>query len=424
MAGIPFQKRRWDVFVSYAHDDFPRVDPIVRLLSKMAKLNVWFDARGGNASEGSADLLSKAIGDSRAAIFFLSEVWKSRTWCKKELEWSFAQQSENEEFSVIAAKLEKHDPLDQLKAGEILDFEEVTPQAVAETLLVRSSVDAARRVDNDYDVYLSAPWSKRTQVTARALEALKQPDLGWQLVETHRAADQRFGPKRVEAIVQTTRGMVVVLPYDPSQQQHNYTSRNSFWTKQKTRLQPTSRFYCSTNRGATIPDQIANYAFRAVELNINATSDALQGALHAFDEILEQQPRDNSGAFIFYAGSLRDKSDNLKIVVERASNMPLERGEGLSGANAPIEIIASIGKAALVIADVSCDRRNTMIEVGAAMALDKELRLLVKNDPPGSTPKKAFMLEGREVFGYDNPEEHLALCYNFARQYRRKVYFA
>ena len=38
------------------------------------------------------------------------------------------------------------------------------------------------------------------------------------------------------------------------------------------------------------------------------------------------------------------------------------------------------------MADVSCDRRNTMIEVGAAVALDKELRLLVKNDPPGSTP--------------------------------------
>jgi hypothetical protein len=34
------------------------------------------------------------------------------------------------------------------------------------------------------------------------------------------------------------------------------------------------------------------------------------------------------------------------------------------------------------------------------------------------------MLEGREVFGYDSPEEHLSLCYNFARQYRRKVYFA
>lgn len=421
MAGIPFQKRRWDVFVSYAHDDFPRVDPIVRLLSGMAKLNVWFDARGGNASEGSADLLSKAIGDSRAAIFFLSEVWKSRTWCKKELEWSFAQQSENEEFSVIAAKLEKHDPLDQLKASEILDFEEVTPQAVA-TLLRSLGGRAPRRVDNDYDVYLSAPWSKRTQVTARALEALKQPDLGWQLVGDS-PSHQRFGPKRVEAIVRTTRGMVAVLPYDPSQQQHNYTSK-FILDEANDAVAADKPLLLLYEQGVLIPDQIADYAFRVVELNINATSDALQSALHAFDEILEQQPRDNSGAFIFYAGSLKDRSDNLKIVVERASNMPFERGEGLSGANAPIEIIASIKKAALVIADVSCDRRNTMIEVGAAMALDKELRLLVKNDPPGSTPKKAFMLEGREVLGYDNPEEHLALCYNFARQYRRKVYFA
>ena len=46
-----FPKAAVDVFVDYAHDDFPRVDPIVRLLTGMAKLNVWFDARGGNASK-------------------------------------------------------------------------------------------------------------------------------------------------------------------------------------------------------------------------------------------------------------------------------------------------------------------------------------------------------------------------------------
>ena len=104
--------------------------------------------------------------------------------------------------------------------------------------------------------------------------------------------------------------------------------------------------------------------------------------------------------------------------------MPFEMGGRAFGQESRRRAIVDlIRRAALVIADVSDDRRNTMIEVGAAMALDKELRLLVKNDPAGSTPKKAFMLEGREVFGYDNPEEHLALCSSFARQYRRKVYF-
>jgi hypothetical protein len=421
VAGIPFQKRRWDVFVSYAHADFPRVDPIVRLLRKMAKLNVWFDAYGGNASEGSSDLLSKAIGDSRAAIFFLSDLWKSRKWCKNELEWSFAQQSENDEFSVIAARLEKHDPPDQLKTGEILDFEQITPQAVA-GLLGSLGGRAPRRVDNDYDIYLSAPWSKRTPVTARALEALRQPDLGWRLVGDS-PSHQRFGAKRIEAIVRTTRGMVVVLPYDPSQQAHNYTSP-FILDEARDAVAADKPLLLLYERGVLIPEAIADYAFRSVELDASPNSDVLQSALLAFDEKLMQQPRDNTGAFIFYAGSLKDRSEGLKRVVERASNMPFEMGEGLSGVNAPMEIIASIGKAALVIADVSDDRRNTMIEVGAAMALDKELRLLVRNSPPGALPKKAFMLEGREVFGYDNAEEHLSLCYNFARQYRRKVYSA
>jgi hypothetical protein len=420
VAGIPFQKRRWDVFVSYAHADFSRVDPIVRLLRKTARLNVWFDVHGGNASEGSAALLSEAIGNSRAAIFFLSNLWKSRKWCDNELEWSFDQQGENGEFSVIAAKLENHDPPAQLKKGEILDFEQITPDAVA-SLLRSLGGRAPQRVDNGSDVYLSAPWSKRTQLTDRALEALKQPELGWRLVGDS-PSHQRFGEKRVEAIVRTTRGMVVVLPYNPLEQKANFTSE-FILNEANDAIAAKKPLLLLYEHGVLIPDAIANYAFRSVELDTTANNDALQNALHAFSEKLAQQSRDNTDTFIFYAGSLRDRYEELQLVIERASNMPFERGEGLEGANAPMEIIALIKKAALVIADVSDDRRNTMVEVGAAMALDKELRLLVRNTSPGTLPKKAFMLEGREVFGFDSLEEHLCLCYNFARQYRRKVYF-
>jgi hypothetical protein len=190
------------------------------------------------------------------------------------------------------------------------------------------------------------------------------------------------------------------------------------------RSRPKKPLLLLYEQGVQIPEEIANYAFRSVELDTSANNDALRNALYAFDEKLTQQTGDNTGAFIFYAGSLKDRYEDLQLVIERASNMPFERGEGLKGANAPMEIIAMIGKAALVIADVTDDRRNTMVEVGAAMALDKELRLLVRNTSPGTLPKKAFMLEGREVFGFDSLEEHLCLCYNFARQYRRSVYFA
>lgn len=419
MVGVKFQKRRYDLFVSYGHADVARVEPIVRLLTAKAGLEVWFDGDAGNAATRSSELLSEAIENSRAAIFLLSEGWTRSTWCKGEYNKSLVEQRAEDEFVIVAARLDEVEAPGWFELAEIVDLCETSPRAVAR-LLSSLGGPEPRRVDNMYDVYLSAPWSRPTALTDLAVTALKRRDLGWRLIgDTPNY--KHLGEARVESIVRTTRGMVAVLPFDSNRG----VEKTSPFILEEARIARTAGkpLLMLSEPGVVVPQDLAVYAF--CSMTIVPSSDAktdLLDALNAFDEIMQQLPEDDTGAFIFYAGSLKAKADGLKTVIERGSNMPFEMGEGLSGANAPSAIVDLIRRAALVIADVSDDRRNTMIEVGTAMALDKEMRLVVKNDPPGATPKKAFMLEGREVFGYDNAEEHLSLCYNFARQYRRKVY--
>jgi hypothetical protein len=393
----------------------------VRLLAGKAGLEVWFDGEAGNAAARSSELLSAAIENSRAAIFLLSEGWTRSNWCKGEYNKSLAEQRGEDEFAIVAARLDEVEAPGWFEIAEIVDLRETLPRAVARLLSSLAGAEP-RRVDNAYDVYLSAPWSRPTALTELAITALKRRDLGWRLIGDA-PNYKHLGEARVERIVRTTRGMVAVLPFD-SDRGVEKTSPFILEEAQIARAAGKPLLLLS-EPGVVIPQELALYASFSIMLapSSDAKTDLL-GALNAFDEIMQQLPEDDTGAFIFYAGSLKSRPDGLKTVVQRGSHMPFEMGEGLSGANAPKAIVDLIRRAALVVADISCDRRNTMIEVGAAMALDKELRLLVKNDPPGSTPKKAFMLEGREVLGYDNPEEHLALCYNFARQYRRKVYFA
>jgi hypothetical protein len=421
LAESKFQKREYDLFLSYGHADVARVEPIVRLLTKKAGLKVWFDAEMGNAATRSAELLSDAIENSRAAMFLLSEGWTRSTWCKGEYNKSLVEQRAEEEFAIVAARLDEIEAPGWFEIAEIVDFRETSPRAVAR-IISSLGGPGPRRVDNRYDVYLSAPWSKPTALTDLALTALKRRDLGWRLIGDA-PNYKHLGEARVERIVRTTRGMVAVLPF----YSNRGVEKTSPYILEEAQIARAigKPLLILSEPGVVVPQELALYASHSMTLapSSDAKTDLLD-ALNAFDEIMQQLPEDDTGAFIFYAGSLKARADGLKTVIQRGSNMPFEMGEGLSGANAPKAIVDLIRRAALVIADVSDDRRNTMIEVGAAMALDKELRLLVKNDPPGATPKKAFMLEGREVLGYDNAEEHLSLCYNFARQYRRKVYFA
>jgi hypothetical protein len=98
------------------------------------------------------------------------------------------------------------------------------------------------------------------------------------------------------------------------------------------------------------------------------------------------------------------------------------RGERVSGNNVQSAIIDLIRRAAVVIADVSDDHRNTLIEAGVAMGSGTMLKLMCQEPPPGSPLKKRFMFEGQELYWYRTPEQRLGLCYFFAKQFRRQVY--
>ena len=72
------------------------------------------------------------------------------------------------------------------------------------------------------------------------------------------------------------------------------------------------------------------------------------------------------------------------------------RGDRLSADNVQAAILDRIRRAAVVIADVSDDHRNTLIEAGAAMGSGTRLKLMCREPPSGEPLKKRFMFEGQE----------------------------
>jgi len=422
MSAVKLQKRDNDFFVSYGHSDLGRITPLVDLLKRLCGLRVWIDESGGNAAKRSSELLAGAIGNARGALFCLSEAWKRSSWCKDEYDVSLCEQRANTGFEIVCLRLDDVEPPGWFNVSEVIDLRELNPSAIARLLRSLAS-DVPRRFDNTEDVYLAAPWSRPSLLTNEIFEALSR--MGWRLVGDN-PTQRHLGEKRIESIQRTTRGIVAVMPHDPSQPD----SATSPYILQEAQLAVSlgKPVLLLAEPGVRPPEDLVSGAFRGQSYTLSTDTDgraALSMLLEDFDEMLQHQPHDDTGAFIFFAASLRGtpaEADDISTVIERSSNMRCVRGERLSGDNVQTAIIDLIKRATVVIADVSDDHRNTLIEAGIAMGCGTRLKLICREPPVGLPLKKRFMFEGQELFWYKTPEQRLALCYYFARQFRRHVY--
>lgn len=420
--GIKLQKRENDFFVSYGHGDLKRITPLVDLLKRVCGLCVWFDGAESNATMRSSELLTLAIGNARGALFCLSEAWKSSTWCKGEYDVSLSEQRMYAGFEIVCLRLDDVEPPGWFNIAEIIDLRETSASAIARLLRSLAS-DVPHRLDNAEDVYLAAPWGRPSPLVRETFEALGRT--GWRLVGD--SPNQSYmGEKRIEAIQRTTRGVVTVMPHDPSQPD----SATSPYILQEARiaLDLGKPFLLLGEPGVVPPRDLVCGAFRGMSFTLSTDQEAratLTTILDDFDNSLQHMAHDNTRAFIFFAASLRgnpSETDDITTVIERASNMRCVRGERLSGDNVQTAIIDLIRRSAVVIADVSDDHRNTLIEAGIAMGSGTRLKLICREPPGGAPLKKRFMFEGQELYWYGTPEQRLGLCYYFARQFRRHIY--
>jgi hypothetical protein len=283
--------------------------------------------------------------------------------------------------------------------------------------------DVPHRFDNAQDAYLAAPWSRPSPLARETFEALRRT--GWRLVGD--APNLKYlGERRIEAIQRTTRGVVALMPHDPSQPEIGtspYILEEALLA-----LHLGKPLLLLIEPGVTPPQELVGGAFRGKAFSLAPGAEgraALAPVLDDFDGELEHVAHDDTGAYIFFAASLRGDpsvADDIASVIERSSNMSCVRGERLSGENVQTAIIDLIRRAAVVIADVSDDHRNTLIEAGIAMGSGTRLKLMCSEPPAGAPLKKRFMFEGQEFYWYRTPEQRLGLCYYFARQFRRQVY--
>jgi TIR domain len=421
---IKLQKRQCDFFISYGHADAELLTSLVDWLSRTCGVRLWFDGTDGNAAARSSELISAGIGNSRGVIFVLSDSWKQSTWCKGEFELALSEQRADDSFEVVTLRVDDADPPPWFKSAQIIDFRDAAT-AHAHAYLLRSlNSRTPHRLDNTEDIYLASPWSRPSVTAKKALAQIGAT--GWRLVgDSPDAAHQRLD--RIARIVRTTRGVVAILPFYSGDTAHHTSPY--ILEEVGVALSLDKPLLLLAEPGVSVPEDIARRSFSGTATVLGSTGEAATAVaqvLEDFDDELRHQPHAETGSYIFYAGSLLDAAtnDDIGSVIESASNMRCVRGDWVSGhgETAQQAIINLIRQAAMVIADVTDDNRNTLIETGIAMGSGVPLRLMSRTGPDGVLTKRRFMYEGQHYQWYRSDEERLGLSYRFAHEVRRQIY--
>ena len=417
---IPLQKRPYDLFVSYSHADADRVEPVVEWLTRFAGLKVWYDTSSGSAAQRTSDLLGGGIESARGALFLLSPDWTGSTWCRDEHEVALSERRAHPDFFVVAATISDVQVPTWFRAAQVLDLRTLDTTTAA--ALLRSLVaDPSVRVDSEQDVYYAGPWSTPSRTALSVQRYLC--DLGWRLVgdspDNPRFSDSA---RRIRSIIATSRGLVAFMPLRGGE-----PHRTSPWVVEEARTahQLGHPYVLVAEAGVAVPSELVVDSFGAcvLEPGDGVADETFRQTMLAFDDLLTHRPRSDAQAFSFLAGSLlrdRPETEALATVVERVSNMTVVRGEYLRGQHAQQEIVDRIRDAAFMIADVSDDNRNALIETGVARGAGTPVHLLSGVPADGKLTVR-FMFRDMEMNWYADPVQKLGLAYRIARQYRRRV---
>jgi len=421
MAQSPIQKRPFDLFVSYSHDDRKLVDPVVAWLKDRAGLKVWYDATSGDAAKRTTALLADAMQSARGSLFALSSKWNSSTWCKDEHEIALTERRKQDAYLLLALQVDSMEIPSWFTISNVIDFRRFDAESAA-ALLQSMAPDAPSRYDNGQDVYFAGPWSRPGDAVRRTLSCLHE--MGWRLVGD--APDNphfQDASLRIRSIIATARGLVGLLPFDAGRPPSN----TSPYIIEEVRIaQELGKPYLLlAEDNVQIPKELSLAAFggNRVRISNDEPDSSLRSALAEFDEELGRRPHSDARSYSFLATSLRDdvrESDRLAAVLERASNMACVRGVGLRGQHAQEEIVERIRNAGFVVADVTDDHRNSLIEAGVALGSGTPLHLLSGRPSDGSF-KRRFMFEDREMNWYQNPVERLGSAFRIGRLYRRRI---
>jgi hypothetical protein len=420
MSGLPYNKRSNDVFVSYSHADGAIVETLVRWLRDMAGLRVWWDASRVLAGDRLAAALPTGLASARAALFCVSRSWNASTWCEDEYNAALQERRTDRRYRVIALRLDDCQVPTFLANARYLEMRQLEPD-IGAALLQALVPEPAPWSHGERDVYVSRSWHADDMAAADRVCAALVRNHGFRLIgdsPDYAAFDEG---DRVKRIIESCGALVAMLPFRDDSA-NGFTSK---WIVREVQLarQLGRPYLLFTADGVNVDSSLIAAAIgnRAFPLPSTVDDIALAKTLAFFDDEFSPSPRI---AYAFFATSLRGEPqeiDRAVALVEQVTSMQCLLGQRLQGQHAQQEIVERIRNAQFVLADVTANHLNSVIEAGIARGAGTRLHLICRIPESGEL-RTRFMFRDLEVNWYGSPVERIGAVHRIARLYRRRVF--
>lgn len=424
MVAAPIHKREYHAFLSHSSKDKHRiVEQIFHWFTEIAKIPIWYDRDALQAGANFPTRIAQGISRCRAIIIILSKASVASGWVEEEINYAINHQKQYSDFKIIPVMIEdcNIEGLLETRTHIRLKLEEPDIEFYDELLKAIYFDNLGIQLDRHIDVYTSRTW--RPSGTPFADKICKQ-FINARIRLIGDAEDQTHfsdSKSRVENIVSSCGGLLAILPYRADEGLEGYTSKyivEEIRYAQKHQI-PYAIF---SEKGVVIPADIEEnsiYCHQSTDLEDAAIETSVADGIEL---LLEYYNRNHHRHYVFFATDFANTQRNhiIQTAIQRITSMQCVIGENIqSKANKSVqeEIFEQIRKAFLVVADVTNDNINTLIELGAARGANVPYQIICFGD----SRRPPFMFRDKQIHFYKNDIELLGIAHKLSYPSRRRI---
>lgn len=414
MADLPLQKRPYEVFISYSHADAEFVGRLVAFL-QAAGLPVWQDRKGLGAGASLPAALPNAIRNSRSVGLTISKASVKSGWVRQEYNVAVTQLTRYPSFRIIVLRLDDSDIPDLVESSVWLDFRgtELTSETALRLLkaFYRNEHDPPPK--GSRDIYVSHGWRPSEQLAVRQV---CRPFIqnGYRLVGDAGDYPVFDAETRIPAVVSSCGALLAILP--------NRGGKTSEWIIKEIEIarELGLPYLLIVDDEVEVSHTLIEAAIECKQFSLDAaqSDESLQKEIVSILDEYYKPPQQPHYAF-FASSFLRadDVADKVCELIESVTRIPCVLGAQLQTQHAQQEIIDRISGALFMLADITGDSKNTLIECGVARGARTPLYLVAQGEP---APTR-FMFRDLEVNFYSDTLQLLSMVHRLARPFQRRI---
>lgn len=456
----PMADRRWDVFLSHAHEDKPIVERVLAWCRK-AEMEPWFDTT--HLSGRMLDEIAEAIDNSRAGIAFVSKASLASNYCKEEWTQFREQALQLPDFASVSLRVDDSPVPAAMTRRRYIDISQsgFDPRAATEMLEDLYAPGVRANTWNHRPVYFArGSRGPEAEAAGEVIEALRSRRI--RVVRDASINTDDSLAVRVRRILQGCHGFVGLisdrrgqtslyillelliaideglpvllivdetLPDDVLGREFGRFVQDLVRSKNPERDAEQVREIAEELAESVPVRGLAAISRNALRIDWRADRTRLGECLDDFNDDLRLMPRDPAQTFFghAYGGESTQRYAYARRALEAVSGIPCKSGDDFRadrpGVKQQPRIIDAIKSSTFAVFDIANDRGdmaiNTCIEAGVALGVGIPLYLVARGVERQTRPDPEFMLAHYHINYYADDTELVALMRKIGMRYRR-----